>query len=150
MIISGEEIRKRAIFTPFNEHSFWENPELGRMSYGNDVAGYDVRTDQDISLAAEEFILASTMEYIRVPTDLKGAVCDKSTWARRGLSVFNTHIQPGWRGYLTLELVNHSANRLVIPKGAPIAHIEFHLIHNPTGDYHGRYQDQPRGPQGGG
>ena len=33
-----------------------------------------------------------------------GIVHDKSTWARRGLVVQNTVIEPGWHGYLTIEV----------------------------------------------
>jgi dCTP deaminase len=37
-----------------------------------------------------------------------GIVHDKSTWARRGLVVQNTVIEPGWHGYqTTIELTNH-------------------------------------------
>ena len=55
-----------------------------------------------------------------MPRDMVGVVHDKSTWARRGLSVFNTVIEPGWRGKLTLELVYHGGQDLLIPAGSGI------------------------------
>ncbi len=91
------------------------------------------------------FIIASAMEEFTMPPDLVGIVHDKSTWARRGLSVFNTVIEPGWRGFLTLELVYHGHEELVIPAGAGIAQVVFHHTQNPA-RYAGRYQDQPDQP----
>lgn len=83
-----------------------------------------------------------------MPTDVIGVVHDKSSWARRGLAVQNTVIEPGWRGFLTLELTNHGTRKLHIPKGCPIAQIVFHRLDEPAArPYDGRYQDQPPGPQ---
>jgi dCTP deaminase len=48
------------------------------------------------------------------------------------LTVQNTVIEPGWRGYLTLELTNHGPNRLEIPAGSPIAQIIFEMLDEPT------------------
>ena len=83
-----------------------------------------------------------------MPDDLVAFVHDKSTWARRGLSLFNTVIEPGWRGFLTLELVNHSDEQLMVSAGDPIAQIIFMRMEEPTErPYTGKYQDQARGPQ---
>ncbi len=82
-----------------------------------------------------------------MPPYLVGIVHDKSTWARRGLSVFNTVIEPGWRGFLTLELVYHGGDRLHIPAGAGIAQVIFHDLASPAA-YDGKYQDQADQPVG--
>ena len=83
-----------------------------------------------------------------MPPHLVGIVHDKSTWARHGLSVFNTVIEPGWKGFLTLELVYHGNEVLHIPAGAGIAQVLFHQVMNPalyTGKYQGQ-ADQPIKP----
>jgi hypothetical protein len=80
--------------------------------------------------------------------DLAGTVRDKSTWARLGLAVQNTHLDPGWPGWLTLELSNHSDVTIEIARGEPIAQIVFEMLDQPTEQpYRGKYYDQARGPQ---
>jgi len=91
------------------------------------------------------FTLASSTEKFQMPNNLVGIVHDKSTWARRGLSVFNTVIEPGWNGFLTLELVYHGTKELIIPAGSGIAQVIFHEVSEPT-TYTGRYQDQLNQP----
>lgn len=139
------------------------------VSHGLSEAGYDIRIAQSIEFlpyAAKgreyaifdpqrdgemveagvgTFALASTVDEFQVPNNLVGIVHDKSTWARYGLSVLNTVIEPGWKGFLTLELVYHGANRLFIPAGAGIAQVLFHQIAEPAA-YDGKYQHQEDGP----
>jgi dCTP deaminase len=91
------------------------------------------------------FTIASAIEEFHLPEDLVGVVHDKSTWARTGLSVFNTVIEPKWKGFLTLELVYHGNEFLHIPAGAGIAQVLFSQIANPAA-YNGKYQDQADRP----
>lgn len=164
MILSGETIRmllsgpigaRVPVLEPFSERTRVDvaGPE-GRylsLSYGLSMAGYDVRLDQDVRLGPafshESFSLASTLERFNMPNDVLAIVHDKSTWARLGLSVFNTAIEPGWRGYLTMELSNRGPYTLSIPRGTPIAQVVFHRVDRATDGYgDGKYQDQARGP----
>ena len=92
------------------------------------------------------FILASAMEEFQMPENLVGIVHDKSTWARRGLSVFNTVIEPGFKGGLTLELVFHGMEALHIPAGAGIAQVLFHQTQE-CARYNGKYQHQSTDPE---
>lgn len=119
-------------------------------SYGLSEIGYDIRCSEDISFSPNEkngkFRLASSIEYFEMPDYLCANVCDKSTWARKGISVFNTLIKPGWRGYLTLELTSCTDNEISIPKGSAIAQIIFQPI-SVKAEYTGVYQDQEHGPQ---
>ena len=86
-------------------------------------------------------VLASSVEEFDMSADLVGVVHDKSTWARQGLSVFNTVIEPGWKGFLTLELVFHGNEPVHIPAGAGIAQVIFtSLAHDAS--YEGKYQHQ--------
>ena len=147
------------------------------VSYGLSEAGYDIRIAEDIhfkrglfgsrsvvvtqfydpetpeSLIVERhvhkgrFTLASAIEEFYMPDNLVGIVHDKSTWARFGLSVFNTVIEPGWHGFLTLELVYHGDNNLFIPAGSGIAQVVFHET-TCAARYDGKYQRQSQGPTG--
>jgi len=116
------------------------------MSYGLSHAGYDVRIKQGLTLNPGAFSLASTIEYFITPTDLVGIVHDKSTWARRGVTVQNTVIEPGWCGFLTLELTNHGEEPVVIREGDPICQVVYHLLDMAVRGYSGKYQNQPDEP----
>lgn len=132
------------------------------MSFGVSHAGYDVRCKQDVTLSpaygwrawwallrgrAKTFALLSTIEKFDMPFDVIGIVHDKSTWARRGIALQNTVIEPGWRGWLTLEVSNHGPHWVTIKAGDPIAQIIFHRMEAPPdGGYTGKYQDQPDEP----
>ncbi|PZU95500.1 MAG: deoxycytidine triphosphate deaminase [Chelatococcus sp.] len=147
MILSAQSIRHRCIgsgmVSPFHERSV-----EGGMSFGLSCHGYDVRVAEDIYLNHGDFTLASTVEHFHMPTDVAGFVMDKSTWARRGLSLFNTIIEAGWSGFLTLELTCHVRRGLHIPAGSPIAQVVFQKLDLPTEQpYAGKYNNQERGPQ---
>lgn len=144
MILPAQLIRKVKPVDPFCERTEYEG-----MTYGLSPAGYDVRIADFVELEPGDFQLVSTMERFHMPTNLIGQVCDKSTWARQGLAVQNTIIEPGWSGYLTLELTNHSQyHNLIIRPGMPIAQIIFMRLVEPTEEpYNGKYQSQMAGPQ---
>ena len=142
MILNGSDLLKaKPIYAMY--------PDKHRahgVSYGLSEAGYDIRIKQELTFnRADRFHIASALELFQMPDDLVAVVHDKSTWARRGLSVFNTVIEPGWKGYLTLELVYHGKGKLVVPAKAGIAQCLFHRITKPAA-YSGKYQDQPDMP----
>lgn len=136
------------------------------VSHGLSEVGYDIRIKQDVHFFSHQdrmkslvetkysqevklnigrFALASSVEHFDMPNNMMAVVHDKSTWARRGLSVFNTVIEPGWRGFLTLELVYHREEDLIIPAGSGIAQVIFHEIAMPA-KYSGKYQNQADQP----
>lgn len=145
MILSAQSIRARIGIEPFCTRQ----TEFG-MSYGLSSAGYDIR----IKLAGDskvlivrpaQFFIATTIEYIAIPNDILGMLKDKSSWARQGLSIFNTVFEPGWRGYPTIELVNNSNGFITIYDGAPIGQMIFHQLDMETEiPYSGKYQNQPQ------
>jgi dCTP deaminase len=138
MILSAQSIRRRCLVAPFHERTVSHG-----KTFGLSAAGYDVRIREAVILRPGDFALASTLEHFHMTDDVLARVADKSSWARKGLTVQNTVIEPGWRGYLTLELANHGPNRLVIPEGSPIAQIIFELLDEPTEQpYAGKYQNQ--------
>lgn len=124
------------------------------MTYGLGPAGYDVRVEFDkdgnqpyLLIPPGGFALASTIERFSMPVDVIAFVHDKSSWARRGIAVQNTVIEPGWAGWLTLELTNHSKEEICLEHGMPIAQIVFHQLDQPADSYSGKYHNQERGPQ---
>ena len=52
------------------------------------------------------FVLASTVEYFKVPKDILVICLGKSTYARCGIIVDVTPLEPGWEGHVTLEFSN--------------------------------------------
>ena len=107
----------------------------GRISYGTSSFGYDIRVAPDfkvftnvhnvivdpkefddrsfVDVAAPDciippnsFALARTVEYFRVPRDVLVICVGKSTYARCGIIVNVTPLEPTWEGHLTLEISN--------------------------------------------
>lgn len=134
------------------------------VSHGLAEAGYDIRLKQQITFDRSSagdpiiltdgdygtmkfgrFVLGSAIEEFQMPGNLVGIVHDKSTWARKGLSVFNTVIEPGWKGFLTLELVYNGREPLIIPAGVGIAQVLFHQVAE-IRYYAGKYQYQADEP----
>jgi dCTP deaminase len=122
--------------------------EESGLSYGLQPCAYDLRVRETININESELVLASTMELVCIPNDVCAFVHDKSTWARQGLVVQNTHVDPGFRGVLTIELTNHGRQSLKIVSGTPICQLIFHRLDMPAvNPYTGRYQNQEPGPQ---
>ncbi len=168
MILSAQTIRRFAdngfLVAPFNERTV-----VNGKTFGLSAAGYDVRVEFDLGQMVKfcaprwedspyigrrpyqpgfTFLLASTVERFIMPANVMGIVHDKSSWARKGLTVQNTVIEPGWSGHLTLELTYHGEDELLVCAGDPIAQIVFHWLDHPTEQpYVGKYQNQERGPQ---
>ena len=58
------------------------------------------------------FALTHTIETFRIPEDVMVTCYTKSTYARCGLSVFTTIIEPGQTGHIVLEIFNHTDRRI--------------------------------------
>ena len=145
-ILSGATIRRLNILEPCLDPG-----KAHGLSFGLGPSGYDLRLDlppgQKYTMARRgQFKLAASMERFTMPNNVVGVVHDKSTLARQGLSVFNTIIEPGWNGFLTLELINHGREDIRLFAGQGIAQVVFHFTDQPTEGYKGKYQNQPAGP----
>lgn len=145
MTILAAQSIPRTIVTPFVEEKIIH--PCG-MSFGLSAAGYDVRIAQGAILKPGDFLLASTVERFAMPDWIVGIVHDKSTLARLGIALQNTVIEPGWEGWLTLEITNHGPEPVELVKRQPIAQVLFHALDQPTArPYSGKYQNQKEGPQ---
>ena len=105
------------------------------VSYGTSSYGYDIRCSTHFKIftninsavvdpkdfAADSFVdyeggsciippnsfaLASTVEYLRVPRSVLAVCLGKSTYARCGIIVNVTPLEPEWEGHVTLEFSN--------------------------------------------
>jgi dCTP deaminase len=92
-----------------------------------------------------EAILASTIEYIKMPKNAAGVVYLKSSLARLGLDhALAGWVDPGFEGQLTMEL--HAHRPITLHAGQPIIQLVLMKTDGPVSKpYDGKYQGQ-RGP----
>lgn len=137
----GYDIRVAADFKVFtNVHNVVVDPK--RFDSRSFV---DVRTSECI-IPPNSFALARTEEYFRIPRDTLVVCVGKSTYARCGIIVNVTPLEPTWCGYLTLEISNTTPLPAKIYAGEGIAQLLFFEgDEEPTtayADRKGKYQDQ--------
>ena len=71
-----------------------------------------------------ELVLASTLEYIVLPDDVAAQVVTRSSYGRLGLiTATAVQVQPGSRGCITLELVNHGETPIALTPGARVGQL---------------------------
>ena len=133
-VLSDKWIKKMALdgmISPFEEKQISE----GKISYGLSSFGYDARVSNEFKIFTNvnseivdpknfkssnfvtknvseciippnSFVLASTIEYFKIPKDVLVICLGKSTYARCGIIVNVTPLEPGWEGHVTLEFSN--------------------------------------------
>jgi dCTP deaminase len=100
-----------------------------------------------------EFVLGSTLERVAIPDDMVARLEGKSSLGRLGLLIHSTagYVDPGWDGFLTLELSNVANLPITIYPGMKIGQISFFRLSTPAERPYGstetrsKYQGQ-RGP----
>jgi len=126
-----EMVRTNDMISPFENKQVRDN----KISYGLSSFGYDARVSNEfkiftnvnseivdpknfklnnfISKKGDEciippnsFVLSSTVEYFRIPNDVMVICLGKSTYARCGIIVNVTPLEPSWEGNVTLEFSN--------------------------------------------
>lgn len=142
MILSAQTLKQLQPLDPFIDHK----EVIRGRSYGLSIATYDIRIAQTVYLEPNKFKLASSIERFCLPNNIVATVKDKSSWAREGLSVFNTFVDAGFEGWLTLELKNQGEKYLYIEKGDPIAQILFAYTDQECEPYRGKYYQQANKP----
>jgi len=92
------------------------------------------------------FALARSLEYIRMPRNVLGAVLGKSTYARCGIVTNFTPLEPGWHGFITIEISNTTPLPAKIYANEGIAQVLFFEGDEPCevsyADKKGKYQGQ--------
>jgi len=147
----------------------------GTISYGVSSYGYDIRVapefkvftnvfnvvvdpkkfddrsfvdvnEMECIIPPNSFALARTLEYFRIPRDTLVLCVGKSTYARCGIIVNVTPLEPTWEGYLTLEISNTTPLPAKIYANEGIAQlIFFQSDEEPEvayADRKGKYQNQ--------
>lgn len=108
----------------------------------------EVEAEDHFDLAPHSQVLAESVEWFNVPEEIIGICLGKSTYARCGLLVNGTPLEPTWRGRLTLALANLSPFPIRLRVGQGIAQIVFFRGPRPRRTYSekeagGAYQGQP-------
>ncbi len=92
------------------------------------------------------FALASTVEYFRIPRDVLTICVGKSTYARCGIIVNVTPLEPEWEGHVTLEFSNTTNLPAKIYANEGVAQMLFFQADEPCDvsykDRNGKYQGQ--------
>jgi dCTP deaminase len=84
---------------------------------------------QNLLLHPGALTLVPTLEWVKLPLNLKGVVTARSTWAREGLSIATANfINPGYNGIITLELSNLGGIPMALFPGLRIAQISFYKL----------------------
>ena len=124
-------VRSKQIISPFIPKQI----RKGKISYGLSSYGYDARVSNDFKIFTNvnstivdpkdfkqdgfiskkskvcvippnSFALARTVEYFKIPENVLVICLGKSTYARCGIIVNVTPLEPGWEGHVTLEFSN--------------------------------------------
>jgi dCTP deaminase len=174
-ILSDIWIREQAQATGMIEPFVEAQRRDGCISYGLSSYGYDARvadefkifTNVDSSIVdpkdfdpksfvdrktdvciipPNSFALARTVEYFRVPRDVLVICLGKSTYARCGIIVNVTPLEPGWEGHVTLEFSNTTPLPAKIYAGEGCAQVLFfesdEVCETSYKDRKGKYQGQ--------
>lgn len=96
-----------------------------------------------------QFVLASTMEYFKLPNNLTAFVEGRSSIGRLGLFVQNAGwVDPGFEGEITLEMYNASRFAIELKAGSRVGQLVFAKMGvDAKYPYNGKYQGQ-RGATG--
>lgn len=162
---------RKGMIEPFVERQ----ERTGVISYGVSSYGYDMRVadewkyvhqpdavvvdpkdghiEQHVStqfsdqyvIPAGGFVLCRSLEYFRIPRSVLGIVLGKSTYARCGLLVNCTPLEPEWEGHITIELSNVSRHSIRVHANEGIAQVYFlggKDCRTSYADKKGKYQSQ--------
>ena len=94
----------------------------------------EVSGDDPFILHPGEFVLGATLERVALPDDLVARLEGKSSLGRLGLLIHSTagYVDPGWDGYLTLELSNVANLPITIYAGMRIGQVSFFRLSGPA------------------
>jgi dCTP deaminase len=104
-------------------------------------ASYDLRIGEDTVLTPGNCTLAHTLEWVELPSDLAATIRTRSSYGRRGVLVTAGFVDPGFRGQLTLGLVNMGLETLHLKVNDRVVQLILHQVLGSDKTYEGRYQD---------
>lgn len=104
-------------------------------------ASYDLRAGEDVMLRHGHTTLVASMEWIELPCDLAATLRCRSSYGRRGILLGAGFVDPGFRGQLTLCLVNMGSDDVSLLNGERVVQMILHEVKGSKDLYAGRYQD---------
>ena len=128
--------------------SIVEDTSDGIITMDNEIHYKTITTDTYLLLPGQ-FVLATTMEYFRLPDNLTAFVEGRSSLGRMGLFIQNAGwVDPGFEGEITLELFNANRCAIRLQAGRRVGQLVFAQMDAPAlVPYQGKYQGQ-RGATG--
>lgn len=110
---------------------------------------YRTITAERYMLLPGQFVLATTMEYFKLPNNLTAFVEGRSSIGRLGLFIQNAGwVDPGFEGEITLEMYNASRFAIELTAGSRVGQLVFAKMGKESRyPYNGKYQGQ-RGATG--
>jgi dCTP deaminase len=126
-----------------NKIRVFHNSHISHIDLRNDTAELteviELKPGQPFFLRPLEFALGVTMETIEIPDDLVGRLDGKSSLGRVGLLIHATAglVDPGWKGRLTLELMNLAPFPITLFAGMKIGQISFIQMTSPVDNPYG-------------
>lgn len=128
--------------------SIVEDTSDGIITMDNEIHYKTITTDTYLLLPGQ-FVLATTMEYFRLPDNLTAFVEGRSSLGRMGLFIQNAGwVDPGFEGEITLELFNANRCAIRLHTGRRVGQLVFAQMDAPAlVPYQGKYQGQ-RGATG--
>jgi dCTP deaminase len=98
----------------------------------------------DYKIQSGQMIGAISAEWLELPLDICGRFGIRSEFARRGVNAFGgLQLDPGFKGRLTMNLLNVGPEPITVTLGAPVFSVEFQRLEQPAeAGYSGPYQGQ--------
>ena len=105
-------------------------------------SGYDLRCSSNVVLKPKKYELVATLENVELGLNIVAFMHIRSSLAREGIIGSFAVVDPGFRGQLTLNLLNVSDEEIKVKHGERIVQIVFHnLGEKSKKGYSGSYQD---------
>jgi len=123
--------------------TWFVTPRQARMSHLDIIGGETTQAQftkinyvpfgSEYYLHPRNFVLAITLEWIRLPTGFAGYLVGKSSWGRCGLIIATAAgVHPGFKGCLTLELSNTGEVPIPVVPGMRICQLFLHRVESTT------------------
>ncbi len=144
--IASNSIQPASIDCHLGKHFLTiEDQEMTNITLDTPIKYREIETDS-ITIPAHSFLLATTEEYVELPSDITAFVEGRSSIGRMGLFIQNAGwVDPGFKGRITLELYNANSLPIKLQSGRRICQLVFckmdQAAQNP---YNGKYQGQEK------
>ncbi len=108
------------------------DPREGNLDHLMDLV--EKNSKEPFIIHPGEFILATTLEYVKVPDNMIARLDGRSSWGRLGIVVHSTagSVHPGFEGRLTLEMANISKVPVKLWPGSRICQLTFETLSSPA------------------